>query len=861
MTTPGGGGVCSIPDLGLSTRSRVIKVIEDEGIPPAPDAVGTSVGSLTPVIDVPPRRSVRRAADLWRLVVSLAALLVTVLLAVMTRDAARTVQQGLLITATALPPALRDGLVGTVQVVAVLAPIAALAVWSVRRRVDPILRVVPAAALGALVAWSLAHLALVRSRPDAWPEVLVGRAGLVQAGWPSAVYLAACAAAVVAAGPWLGSRRRRALWSLTAVCAALSVAAAAIVPLDAVAALAVGGAAGAAVLLAGAPADRPSAQAVADALIVSGIPVAILRELPSDEQSPGEGTVYRAETCAGSQLAVRVLAAEDHNRDLFHRLARRTLLRHPADAAAQSPLGAAEHELLMLVFAARTGARVGEPVMAYPVAGGGALVATVEKSARALSALTDEEMTDQVLIGVWTSVARLHEHRLGHGALRPEHVLVEPGGESRLSAFARAQLNAPPDVLAGDIAGLLATTAVRVGSQRATACALAGLGPERLATALPYLQPLALMGPARREVARYDQARARSANQGAQRRTLRAGGRPSLLRDLAAEVETAVGAPSVPLAHLARFTWKSALGLVGAFLVLHLVLPQFANAPAAADALRDANWWWVLAMLPVTFLSQAFSTCLQWGTIPERLPFGPTYQVQLASSFLNRITPSNVGGMALNLRYLQKTGIETGAATASVGLQSLAGAVSNAVVAAVFFAWAGRHHAGLAPDLPARRYLLCAIALTLAAGGLFVLAPPGRRFLHDKVWPFLRAAGSTVAGIAADPAKVVVGVAGALGLPLIQIVGLAMSLRALGGDLPLIQVGAVYMAARLIANAAPVPGGLGALEAGLITGLTTLGVAAGAATSAVLLYRLLTFWLNIPLGATALSVAQRRGYV
>ncbi|XER99971.1 hypothetical protein HEP87_57540 [Streptomyces sp. S1D4-11] len=224
----------------------------------------------------------------------------------------------------------------------------------------------------------------------------------------------------------------------------LSVVGAAIVPLDAVAALAVGGTAGSAVLLlAGAQADRPAAQAVGDALVVSGIPVATLRELPSDEQSPGEGTVYRAETTAGSRLAVRVLGAEDHNRDLFHRLARRTLLRHPADATAQSPLGAAEHELLMLVFAARTGARVDEPVMAYPVAGGGALVATVEKDARALSALTDEEMTDHILIGVWTSVARLQEHRLGHRALRPEHVLVEPGGESSPRSLAPSSMLRP----------------------------------------------------------------------------------------------------------------------------------------------------------------------------------------------------------------------------------------------------------------------------------------------------------------------------------------------------------------------------------------------------------------------------------
>lgn len=829
----------------------------------APGAAGAPQGPPDPVIDAPQQQPVRRAADLWRLLLSLAALTATVLLAVVTRDFARSAQEGLLSAATALPPGLRDGLVGLVQGCALLAPTSALALWGTRRRIDPVQRVVPAALLGALTAWSLTHLALARSRPDLWPEVLAGRAGLVHAGWPSAVYLAACAAAVVGAGPWLGPRARRALWSLTAACAVLSVAAAAIVPLDAVAALAVGGAAGSAVLLlGGAPTDRPAAQAVADALVASGIPVSTLRELPSDDQRPGAGTVYHAETASGSRLAVRVLAAEDHNRDLFHRLARRTLLRHPADATARSPLGAAEHELLMLVFAARTGARVDEPVMAYPVAGGGALVATVEKGSRVLSSLPDLELTDDVLEGVWTSVARLQEHRLGHRALRPEHVLVEPGGESRLFAFARAQLDAPPEVLGSDIAELLATTAIRVGPQRATVCALAGLGPDLLATALPYLQPLALIGPARHDVARYDQARARAAREGARRRrTLRAGGRPSLLRDLAAEVETASGAPAAASAHLARFTWKSVLGLLGAFLVLHLVLPQFANAPAALDALRDANWWWVLAVLPVTFVSQAFSTCLQLGTIPDRLPFLPTYWVQFASSFLNRITPGNVGGMALNLRFLQKTGIETGAATASVGLQSLAGAVSNAVVAAVFFALAGQHQGGVRPDLPSGQKVLWAIALTLAAGSLLALTRPGRRFLGEKVWPFLRAAGSTIAGIAAQPAKLAVGVTGALGLPLVQVVGMALSVHAFGGGLAFLQVGAAYMAARLIAGAAPVPGGLGALEAGLIAGLTTLGMAAGAATSAVLVYRLLTFWLNVPIGAAALGDVQRRNYV
>jgi glycosyltransferase 2 family protein len=82
-----------------------------------------------------------------------------------------------------------------------------------------------------------------------------------------------------------------------------------------------------------------------------------------------------------------------------------------------------------------------------------------------------------------------------------------------------------------------------------------------------------------------------------------------------------------------------------------------------------------------------------------------------------------------------------------------------------------------------------------------------------------------------------------------------------GGTVPFVQVGAISLGAHFVASAAPVPGGLGALEAALIAGLSAVGMPIGAATSAVLIYRLLTFWLNIPVGWVSLKIAEGRGYV
>ena len=46
----------------------------------------------------------------------------------------------------------------------------------------------------------------------------------------------------------------------------------------------------------------------------------------------------------------------------------------------------------------------------------------------------------------------------------------------------------------------------------------------------------------------------------------------------------------------------------------------------------------------------------------------------MASSFVNRVSPANVGGMALNVRFLQKAGVPTAEAVTGVGLNSIAGA-------------------------------------------------------------------------------------------------------------------------------------------------------------------------------------------
>jgi hypothetical protein len=122
-------------------------------------------------------------------------------------------------------------------------------------------------------------------------------------------------------------------------------------------------------------------------------------------------------------------------------------------------------------------------------------------------------------------------------------------------------------------------------------------------------------------------------------------------------------------------------------------------------AIQSADWAWlplVIAMSAVTYLASAVALI---GAVAARIRLSPTVLAQAASSFVNRVSPANVGGMAPNARFLQKSGVDTSSGVAAVGVNSLAGAVVHLVLIVVFFTWAGRG-LGKAFKLPSGSKLL-----------------------------------------------------------------------------------------------------------------------------------------------------------
>jgi hypothetical protein len=86
---------------------------------------------------------------------------------------------------------------------------------------------------------------------------------------------------------------------------------------------------------------------------------------------------------------------------------------------------------------------------------------------------------------------------------------------------------------------------------------------------------------------------------------------------------------------------------------------------------------------------------------------------------------------------------------------------------------------------------------------------------------------------------------------LLDVACLIFTARAFGLTLGVVQVIGTYLAIQLVRQIPLTPGGVGVVEASLLVALVALGATSGTAAAVVLIYRLLSTWLLVPIGLAA----------
>jgi len=315
---------------------------------------------------------------------------------------------------------------------------------------------------------------------------------------------------------------------------------------------------------------------------------------------------------------------------------------------------------------------------------------------------------------------------------------------------------------------------------------------------------------------------------------------------------------------------RSVALLVIAAVALYLLLPSLVAVFSSWRTLEHLEWGFAILVVVFEITS---SVCL-WQLDRIALSVNGWFSVasaQLAGNALGRIVPGSATPTSVVL--LRRAGIDGGDAAAALAASTLL-QIATALALPVLAVPAMIGGAPVDRSLATAAYLGIAVMVLLAATAVLLfttdapLAWIGRSVQSVVNATFRRR--RPITGVPQellsdrDFIRTTLGrrwtsaVIAAVGNTGFDYLALLCALRAVGASPRPSLVMLAYAAAELLAQIPFTPGGVGFVEAGLVGTLTLAGVAGPAALSATLLYRLVSYWLPLPVGGLAYLLFRRR---
>lgn len=572
--------------------------------------------------------------------------------------------------------------------------------------------------------------------------------------------------------------------------------------------------------------SRPSGHDIADHLAAAGITLTHLRAT----DVTASGRRYDAVDSDGRQLELVVLDRDLEGAGLAGDIYRSLRLRDAQGRAGTSMRSRLDRAALITWAAQAAGINVPRLLTVNDI-GVDAAVLAYERVPGRLFADLAPSIGDAELAGAWQLVRELQQADIVHRALSPENFLLGDDGRVYLHGLADGAIAASDVLLRIDLAEALCTLALLSDPKRAIDAGRVVIGDAALARALPALQPFALSRTTRRALR--------------QRKDLLS----SLRRELGATLPQ-VESEQVEIERLKpRMLLTIAAGTLGAYLLLN----QLAKVDLG-ELLRTADVRWMAAGLGMSTLTYIAAAAVMIGVVPERLNAWKTFLAQWAASFATLVAPPTLGSMAVNGRFLTRQRLSSTDAGASIALAQALTFLSHVTLLVVTVI-----AAGTSSDLafrPPRTALIVAAVVALAAA-VSMTVPRVRRYVTTYAESTIHKATKRLSALSGMPSRWVSAGVGVIVLNASYCLCLVASVRAFSDASTVAAISLVYLTASVIAQAAPTPGGIGAVEAAIAAGLTAAGIDAGVALSGTLLFRLWTFWIPAIPGWLAFNSLQR----
>jgi uncharacterized protein (TIRG00374 family) len=328
-------------------------------------------------------------------------------------------------------------------------------------------------------------------------------------------------------------------------------------------------------------------------------------------------------------------------------------------------------------------------------------------------------------------------------------------------------------------------------------------------------------------------------------------------------------------AELPRFTARgvvqTALLVLALLIGIYFLFPKLVGLGDALGKLDDAELQWILVAIGFNVIAIATYIALFKAVVGGdalRLTWQETYEINMAGVAATLLfSAAGAGGIALTYWALRKAGM----ARRDVGRRMVAFLALHYVfypIALIVFGILLRTGVLPGKDSVELTVIPAAIAgLALLIGLLIAFIPsdlPGRLtgFVHGdrgkaivdtiaKVPATVAEGFRFTAGLFASPSRGGLAVIGAVGFWAANIGILWASFKAFGVSVPIAVIIQGFFLG-MVANLFPLaPAGVGAVDAGMIGAFVLFGIPEETVFPAILIYRLIAFWLPIPLGIVA----------
>lgn len=305
---------------------------------------------------------------------------------------------------------------------------------------------------------------------------------------------------------------------------------------------------------------------------------------------------------------------------------------------------------------------------------------------------------------------------------------------------------------------------------------------------------------------------------------------------------------------------------------IYLFAPSIAEVFSAYDRLGDVE---PIFLLPAAVCALASFACvwLVQGVALGTRDWFSVVTTQLAGNAFNRVTPGGgATGTALQANMLADAGFGVAHAATALTVQSVLS--TAAIVALPLFAlpfivagtqvpsgllqafWIGIPVFLLMVAIGAAMFVADGPLRTLGRAVTWVRSTLGRGVPDDELGDRLLEGRDLILREIGPQWQLALGAS--LARWLLEYGVLLLALCGLSADPDPALVLLAFVVASVLGLIPFTPGGLGFVEAGLAATLAVAGISTGDALVATLVYRLLTFWLPIPLGGIAAWWFRRR---